>query len=137
MNDELHTLTKIHTQDLIDLPSGKFVVGFKWVSKIKTHSDGNVDRYKARLAANGFIQEYNIDYEETFAPVEHLNFHSLHSHCSFYYQELELFRCENGKSNVTDGELLKDATLYWQLVRSLVYLTTTRPDILYMLGKIA
>ena len=37
----------------------------------------------------------------------------------------------NAKFSSTDGTLLKDATLYRQLVGSLVYLTVTRPDIAY------
>ena len=39
---------------------------------IKTRSDGTVDCYKAHLVAMGFTREYEIDYEENFAPVARL-----------------------------------------------------------------
>lgn len=39
---------------------------------IKTKVDGNVDHYKARVAAKGFTQEYESGYEETFAPIARL-----------------------------------------------------------------
>jgi len=66
IKEELDALHKNHTWDLVDLPRGKSVVGCKWVYKIKTCSDGTVDRYKARFVARGFTQEYGVDYEETF-----------------------------------------------------------------------
>uniref|UniRef100_A0A2N9FKE7 Reverse transcriptase Ty1/copia-type domain-containing protein n=1 Tax=Fagus sylvatica TaxID=28930 RepID=A0A2N9FKE7_FAGSY len=73
MKEELDALLKTGTWDLVDLPAGKSAIGCKWVYKIKTRSDGTVDRYKARLVAKGFTQEYGIDYEETFDPVARLS----------------------------------------------------------------
>ena len=72
MNEELDTLHKNHTWDMVDLPPSKSVVGCKWFYKIKTRVDGSFERYKARLVAKGFTQEYGIDYEEIFAPVARL-----------------------------------------------------------------
>ncbi|KAL5752556.1 hypothetical protein ACOSQ2_023063 [Xanthoceras sorbifolium] len=72
MHEELDALQKNHTWDMVDLPHGQSVVGCRWIYKIKTKADGSIERYKARLVARGFTQEYGIDYEETFAPVARL-----------------------------------------------------------------
>ena len=74
MKEELDALHKTGTWDLVDLPSGKYAIGCKWVYKIKTRSDGTVDRYKVCLVSRGFTQEYGIDYDETFALVARFSF---------------------------------------------------------------
>nr|GFB99156.1 copia protein [Tanacetum cinerariifolium] len=54
---------------LVDLPCGKRAIGTKWVYRNKKDERCIVIRNKARLVAQGHIQEEGIDYEEVFAPV--------------------------------------------------------------------
>ena len=69
MSEKLEAFRRTHTWDIVPMPHGANPVSCKWVYKIKTKADGSVERYKARLVARGFTQEYGIDYEETFAHV--------------------------------------------------------------------
>jgi hypothetical protein len=47
-------------------------ISCKWANKVKTHHDGSLERYKARLVAHGFQQKQCHDYDETFAPVAYM-----------------------------------------------------------------
>ena len=69
-----NALSKNHTWDLVTFPPRKSVVGCEWIYKIKIHSDGSIERYKAHLVTKNFTQEYEIDYEETFTPVARISF---------------------------------------------------------------
>jgi hypothetical protein len=69
MHIELDALKEANTWEILNLPIGKKTIGCRWVFKVKTKSDGSLERHKARLVAKGYSQEYGVDYEETFAPV--------------------------------------------------------------------
>ena len=71
-NEELQALEDNKTWVVETLPEGKNVVGCKWVFTIKYNPDGSVERYKARLVAQGFTQQEGIDYMDTFSPVAKL-----------------------------------------------------------------
>ena len=47
----------------------KTILGIWLLSLLKTRFDGSIERYKAHLVEKSFTQEYEIDYEETFASV--------------------------------------------------------------------
>ena len=47
MDKEIQTLELNNTWTLTPLPPGKIPIGRKWVYRIKYHSDGTIERYKA------------------------------------------------------------------------------------------
>lgn len=69
MTGEVTALEDNDTWDITDLPPGKKVIGCRWIYTIKYKSNGEIERYKARLVAFGNRQEEGIDFDETFAPV--------------------------------------------------------------------
>ncbi|CAA7034524.1 unnamed protein product [Microthlaspi erraticum] len=63
--DEISSIEKNNTWDLVELPYGAKPIGLKWVFKLKRNSDGSINKHKSRLVAKGYVQRYGIDFEET------------------------------------------------------------------------
>ena len=51
MNEELLSLEANQMWDLVLAPDGASMIGSKWIYSVKVHSNGSLDRYKARLVA--------------------------------------------------------------------------------------
>ena len=77
MEKELESLQSNEVWRLVEPPSDRKIIGSKWVFKRKVDANGVVERYKARLVAQGCTQRYGPDYEETFSPV--VRFESIRS----------------------------------------------------------
>jgi hypothetical protein len=69
VQDEFDALIYNKTWHLIPPCAGLNVIDSKWVFKLKHKLDGSIDRYKARLVAEEFKQQYGIDYDATFSLV--------------------------------------------------------------------
>lgn len=69
MNVEFDALLKNQTWTLVPPDSASYIIGSKWVFRIKRNADGTIKRYKARLVAKGYHQQPGIDFGETFSPV--------------------------------------------------------------------
>ncbi|CAN1339431.1 Retrovirus-related Pol polyprotein from transposon TNT 1-94 [Linum perenne] len=72
MQEELHQFDRADVWDLVPAPTGKTIIGTKWVFRNKTNDKGEVVRNKARLVAQGYNQQEGIDFDETFAHVARL-----------------------------------------------------------------
>ena len=69
MEDETKSMNANKVWDLKIIPKGGKTVGCKWVYRTKLGSQGNIEKYKARLMAKGYMQRERIDYNETFSSV--------------------------------------------------------------------
>lgn len=56
MDEELSTIRRNKTWDLVEYPKENNVIELEWLFKIKYNFDGSVQKYKARLFAKGYLQ---------------------------------------------------------------------------------
>nr|GEV93269.1 hypothetical protein [Tanacetum cinerariifolium] len=134
-------------------------IGTKWVLKNKKVERGIVIRNKARLVAQGHTHEEGIDYEEIFAPVARIEsirlFLAYASFMGFTVYQIDVkraflygtideevyvmqpfgFQDSEFPARVYKGidETGKDVDLhlYRSMIGSLMYLTASRPDIMF------
>ena len=67
-DEEYNTLLGYHTWTLVERPPNTNIVGSRWTFRVKWDNHGQVDRYKARLVAQGFSQVPGLDFNETYTP---------------------------------------------------------------------
>nr|GEW17208.1 retrovirus-related Pol polyprotein from transposon TNT 1-94 [Tanacetum cinerariifolium] len=69
MQDELNHFTKNKVWTLVPTPYGKTIIGSKWIFRNKRDETRIIIKNKERLVAQGYNQQEDIDYDETFALV--------------------------------------------------------------------
>ncbi|XP_075662982.1 putative mitochondrial protein AtMg00820 [Castanea sativa] len=81
-------------------------IGTKWIFHNKTNEEGNVIHNKARLVVQGYSQMEGVEYDETFAPVAHMEsirtLLALACHLKFKLSQMDL------KTDFLNGLLKED-----------------------------
>src|SRR5690606_8213872 len=65
MDEELQSLKDNQVWKVVPKPTNRKIVDCKWVYKVKTDANGNLERYKARLVARGFTQVPGQDFDRS------------------------------------------------------------------------
>jgi hypothetical protein len=106
MEDEMWSMSINKVWDLEEIPNGAKTIGCKWVYKTKCDSNGNIERFKARLMAKSFTQREDIDYNETFSSVSCKDSLRIIMTLVAYY-DLELLQMDV-KTTFLNGDLLEN-----------------------------
>jgi hypothetical protein len=103
MDKEMHSLLENGTWELVERSEGVKPIPMKWVYKVKRDAQGNIERYKSRLVAKGFLQKQGVDFEKVYAPVnKHTTLKALLAIVA--QQDLELHQLDV-KTTFLNGEL--------------------------------
>ncbi|GJY39300.1 retrovirus-related pol polyprotein from transposon TNT 1-94, partial [Tanacetum coccineum] len=142
MQEEIHEFERLEVWELVSCPDKVLLIKLKWIYKVKTNEFGGVLKNKARLVAQGFRQEEGINFEESFAPVARIEAirifvaNAAHKNMTIYQMDIKtaflngVLKEENKLDEDLQGKQV-DATLYRCMIRSLMYLTSSRPDLIY------
>ena len=69
MESEMNSIRANKTWDLVDLPKNRRALPCKWVYRFKETSGSTTPKFKVRLVAKGFRQEYGVDLNKIFSRV--------------------------------------------------------------------
>lgn len=65
-NDKIKECKCYGTWSLVTRPRNANVIVVKWVYKAKLNQDGTLNKHKVWLVVKGNVQQYGIEYGETF-----------------------------------------------------------------------
>ena len=93
MREKLDQLEKNNTWTLVQkdqIPSGYYPLGRKWVYKVKQDVNGDIACFKARSVIKGYLQQFGVDFDQTFtAVVKPIAFHMLFAIAAFYDLDID------------------------------------------------
>ncbi|GKV36121.1 hypothetical protein SLEP1_g44289 [Rubroshorea leprosula] len=152
MAEEFSALLRNNTWSLVPHPSNANIVGSKWVYRIKQRANGSVERLKACLVAQGYMQQpthpdYVCKLQKALYGLKQAPRASLMAYLLLYVDDIILTASStlllastplSPKLKITadGGALYHDSSLYRSIVGALQYLTFTRLDIAFAMSQV-
>nr|GFB00018.1 retrovirus-related Pol polyprotein from transposon TNT 1-94 [Tanacetum cinerariifolium] len=157
VQEELLQLKRMDVWVLVPTPDNISPLTLKWIFKNKHDEEQTVIRNKSRLVVRGYHQEEGLDFEESFALVVRMEairiFLAYAAHKSFTVFQMDVKTAFlhgslkedvyvrqpkvgtpmeiKDKLHLDQNGTLVDATKYRSMIGALMYLTSSRPDIVY------
>ena len=70
MGEEIESLHKNHTWELLKPPKGRKIISYKWVFKRKEGTASRLNaQFNARLVAKRYTEKEGVDFHGVFSPV--------------------------------------------------------------------
>nr|GEX22928.1 hypothetical protein [Tanacetum cinerariifolium] len=131
---QLESDGKIYVWELVNRPLCKNIINMKWLWKNKRDEENTVIRNKSHLVAKGYAQKAGVDFEESFAPVARLEAEEVYVNQpdGFVdpYHPDKVYHLKKALYGLIQAPRV-DQTKYQSMVKALMYLTASRPDIVH------
>ncbi|GJU50962.1 retrovirus-related pol polyprotein from transposon TNT 1-94 [Tanacetum coccineum] len=135
MQEDLNQFVANDVWELVPLPISQSVIGTKWVFRNKLDENGIVSRNKARLVAQGYNQQEGLQIKQ----MEDIIFFNQSKYIKEMLKKSGLEDSNPTKTQMsTEIKLTKDdeadfvdSSKYRGMIGSLLYLTASRPDIMF------
>ncbi|GKA71582.1 retrovirus-related pol polyprotein from transposon TNT 1-94 [Tanacetum coccineum] len=157
MQEELNEFEGLEVWELVPRPDRVMIITLKWIYKVKLDELGGMLKNKALLVAKGYRLEEGIYFEESFAPIAQLEaciFITFLAHMnmivyqmdvkiaflnSILHEEYGMKTCNPVDTPMVDKSKLDedpqgkavDPTRYRRMIGTLMYLTSSRPDLVF------
>nr|GEV43389.1 retrovirus-related Pol polyprotein from transposon TNT 1-94 [Tanacetum cinerariifolium] len=157
MQDEIYEFDRLQVWELVPQPDCVMIIALKWIYIVELDEYGDVLKNKARLVAKGYQQDKGIDFKESFAPAarieairifianaasKNMTIYQMDVKTTFLNGELKeevMYSCDPVDTPMVDRLKLDedplgipvDQTRFRSMVGSLMYLTASRPDLVF------
>ncbi|GJS58520.1 retrovirus-related pol polyprotein from transposon TNT 1-94 [Tanacetum coccineum] len=136
MQEEIHEFERLEVWELVPCPDNVFLIKLKWIYKVKTDESGEDNPshvYKLKKALYGLKQAPCAWYVmlSSFLISQQFSKGAVDPTLFTRHAENDILLIENKKLDEDLQGKPVDATLYCGMIGSLMYLTSSRPDLNY------